>query len=90
MKKQGRKGKYLKQTQHFKNFFGVARNSTIGEEMGKKRGVGEEDLRSKKKGHKSQNPYVISLDRLIRKSITSFYPSVLGTQMFQNVCPSKM
>ena len=50
------------------NIFGVVRKYIIGEEIGKKRGVGEEDPRSQK----VPESYFISINRLIRKYFLSF------------------
>ena len=40
----------------------------------KDKGRGSRSPRSQKRVNKVQNPYVISIDRLIRKDITSFHP----------------
>ena len=59
-----RRGKERKRAKRDRNsnIFGVVRKYLIGEEMGKKGVI------------KVQNPYFISINRLIRKYILSFHP----------------
>ena len=59
---ENREGKKRAMRDRNSNIFGVVRKYLIGEEMGKK-GV-----------KKVQNPYFISMNRLIRKYILSFNP----------------
>ena len=66
-RKIGKERKIAKTDRKFK-YFRVVRKSTIGEEMGKKRGAGEE---TSKRVIKVQNPYDISMNRLVRKDIIS-------------------
>ena len=69
--REGKENKYLKQTESSKTF-GVVRKSTIGEEIGKKRGIGEEGPKSHRRSTRFR--IHISIDRLIRKDITSLSP----------------
>ena len=68
-----RRGKERKRAKRNRNsnIFGVVKKYLIGEEMGKKE-------------VKVQNPYFISINRLIRKYILSFHTQVPEKQMCQN------
>ena len=72
----GKVRKRAKMDRNSINIFGVVRKYLIGEEMGKKVVI------------KVQNPYLISINRLIRKYILSFHPQVPEKQMCQNCMPT--